>query len=221
MTHKPYKHKTKVALLAAALLVAVIATRAMATTPTPSGAGSTHQPFDPLKIISITSSALTSLMLIFGTLTATFKSVRDWVVKKVRKALKIVDIEELMKKTTIQHNADLEAATKERREQLQKVTDQNEFLGKEIKSLIDKIDALNATMLKGQNCDRALIKDGITAIYFKYHRKREISAADREKASQLFEVYTALGGNSYIVDLFDDLRTWPITFPHQEAGSLQ
>jgi|LSQX01.2.fsa_nt_gb hypothetical protein len=213
-----HKHRTKVALFAAAMLAATLTARALATTTTPSSAGSTSQSIDPLKIISIASSALTSLMLIFGTLTATFKSVRDWVVKKVRKALKIVEIEELMKKTTLQHNEDLNAATKERREQLQKVTEQNEFLGQEIKNLINKIDALNATMLKGQKCDRALIKDGITAIYFKYHRKREIPATDREKASQLFEVYTALGGNSYIVDLFDDLRTWPITFQPQEAG---
>ena len=133
-------------------------------------------------------------------------------VKMLRKALHIADIEKVMKENAEKQEAALERSTAERKEQLKVLAAQNAALEADIKKLIDTIDGLNETMIKSQVVDKAMIKDSITRIYYKYHRRKQIPINVRENASHLLEVYDSLHGNSFVHDLVDEMKTWQIIY---------
>lgn len=196
-------------ILAIPGMLAVGRASAQSSTPTQ---GATQPEIDLLKIISIASGAVTGITVVVGALAATIKSFRAWMVKLLRKALHIADIEKVMKENADQQKADLERSTEERKSQLKVLTTQNAALEADIKKLIDTIDGLNETMIKSQVVDKAMIKDSITRIYYKYHRRKQIPINVRENAFHLLEVYDSLHGNSFVHDLVDQMKTWQIIY---------
>jgi|LSQX01.1.fsa_nt_gb hypothetical protein len=201
-------------VVACALAAVVLAT---ATAEAPRAAESTPSHFDPLKIAGAASSFLSSIAVIFGALTASIKTIREWVVKKVRKALRIVDIEEALNKLQVKHDEDMAKAIKDRHDQMRNVTDQTKTLEDTVKDLTEKIDKLNDTLIRGQSCDRALIRESITRLYFKHHKTKSIPVNEREQVSQLHALHLALGNEPYIQDLMDELRTWRIVYPEHPS----
>ena len=208
----------KRALIVIAVVLMILATPGMfavgrASAQTSAASQSANQPeIDPFKIISIASGAVTGITVVVGALAATIKSFRTWMVKMLRKALHIADREKVMKENAEKQEAALERSTAERKEQLKVLAAQNAALEADIKKLIATIDDLNETMIKSQVVDKAMIKDSITRIYYKYHRRKQIPINVRENASHLLEVYDGLHGNSFVHDLVDEMKTWQIIY---------
>ena len=74
--------------------------------------------------------------------------------------------------------------------------------------LEDNVKELNK-QLKGQaDIDRALIKNAITQIYFKYLDKKQIPSYEKQNLLSLFENYQKLNGNSYVAGIVEVMKQW-------------
>lgn len=212
----------QIIIIIACILVPVIAIAASRTSVT--SAQQEQAGFDLPKLVSVVSGLLTGIAVIVGTLISVFKSFRAWVVKKVRKALHIVDIEALVDETTKKQQKDLQEAADERRGQLKTIGEQYTKLGEEIKNLVEKVEKLNKCVEQSQVSDKAILREGITRIYYKYYRQKKIAANERENVSQLHAAYDSIKINgdhirdSYVHDLYEEIKTWDIIYPDERAG---
>ena len=64
---------------------------------------------------------------------------------------------------------------------------------------------------KANNGDKCLLRTAILNIYYKGLDKKELHQYEAENLVQLYEAYKALGGNSFIDCVYDDMRTWTVT----------
>jgi len=62
---------------------------------------------------------------------------------------------------------------------------------------------------EGQKC---LLRSQITAIYYKHvdDAEPELREYERKNLDDLCAAYTALGGNSFVTDLYETMRSWRI-----------
>lgn len=59
--------------------------------------------------------------------------------------------------------------------------------------------------------DLMMLRNSILTIYFTYEKEKEIPEAQYESMLGMFDVYTSLGGNSFVHDIVDEMRTWKRT----------
>lgn len=182
---------------------------------------------DPFKVIAVISGAFTGLAVIIGTLSSLFKSFRNWLVRKVRKALHIIDIEDFVEETTKRNQESLQAIAMENKSQFEAINKQNAQLGIEIKTLVDMVDKLRGCVELSQISDKAILREGITRIYYKYHRRRQITANERENVSQLHAAYSTIKINGdeihdkYVNELYEEIKSWQIIYPEQNTGEIE
>ena len=64
-------------------------------------------------------------------------------------------------------------------------------------------------VVEGQKC---LLRSQITAIYYRHvdEPEPELREFERKNLDELFAAYSALGGNSFVTDLYEIMRTWRI-----------
>ena len=62
---------------------------------------------------------------------------------------------------------------------------------------------------EGQKC---LLRSQITAIYYRHvdDAEPELREYERKNLDDLCAAYTALGGNSFVTDLYETMRSWRI-----------
>ena len=56
--------------------------------------------------------------------------------------------------------------------------------------------------------DRMLLRNSILQIYFTYEKEEAIPEAQYESMLGMYDVYHDLGGNSWITDKVNEMRTW-------------
>lgn len=63
---------------------------------------------------------------------------------------------------------------------------------------------------KANDGDKCLLRTAILNIYYKGLEKKELHQYEAENLVQLYEAYKALGGNSFIDCVYDDMREWTV-----------
>ena len=63
---------------------------------------------------------------------------------------------------------------------------------------------------KANDGEKCLLRCEILNIYYKGLDKREIHQYEAENLVKLYEAYKALGGNSFIDEVYSDIREWRI-----------
>ena len=63
---------------------------------------------------------------------------------------------------------------------------------------------------KANDGEKCLLRCEILNIYYKGLEKREIHQYEAENLVKLYEAYKALGGNSFIEDVYSDIKEWKV-----------
>ena len=63
---------------------------------------------------------------------------------------------------------------------------------------------------KANDGEKCLLRCEILNIYYKGLEKREIHQYEAENLVKLYEAYKALGGNSFIEEVYSDIKEWRI-----------
>lgn len=57
---------------------------------------------------------------------------------------------------------------------------------------------------------KALLRSEILKYYFKHKEENKIYQYERECIDRLYDAYKALGGNSFIDDVYSEIREWEV-----------
>ena len=57
---------------------------------------------------------------------------------------------------------------------------------------------------------KCLLRAGIVNQYYEYHDKQCIPFYKKEAIAKEYEAYKALGGNSFIEDMINEINTWQV-----------
>lgn len=58
--------------------------------------------------------------------------------------------------------------------------------------------------------DRCLLRDRITAVYFKHYHDCEMRQYEYENVERLYRQYKKLGGNSFVDKIWNEMQEWII-----------
>ena len=64
-----------------------------------------------------------------------------------------------------------------------------------------------AQVKEGQRC---LLRSEIVRIYYRHHDDRQLREYEFKNMEQCYQAYKALGGNSFIDRIYDEMREWDI-----------
>lgn len=76
-----------------------------------------------------------------------------------------------------------------------------------IKPIREKLLGTKQTK-EGQKC---LLRSQMLEIYYANKKDKVLTQYQRENFDYLFNAYTALGGNSFIQDIYSEVRSWEIS----------
>lgn len=72
--------------------------------------------------------------------------------------------------------------------------------------LIEKLDKIEKRMDAAETTDLVMLRNCITALYFKYREKQEIPHYAKENWLYLYKEYKDKGGNSYVASITKDMQ---------------
>lgn len=75
----------------------------------------------------------------------------------------------------------------------------------DIKTLAAGVIKLNENTV---STDKMLLRNAILGIYFAYEKEQVIPEAQYESVLGLYDVYTSLGGNGFVHEKVEEMRTW-------------
>jgi len=58
------------------------------------------------------------------------------------------------------------------------------------------------------NGTQCLLRDRMTDIYYTHQKDKVFKEYERKNFDKLHDAYTALGGNSFIQDIYEEVRDW-------------
>lgn len=61
-----------------------------------------------------------------------------------------------------------------------------------------------------QQADICTLRHSITSIYEKYKEKKHLPVNIKEDLCSLYEIYTKLGGNSYVHEIYETMCKWEV-----------
>ena len=76
------------------------------------------------------------------------------------------------------------------------------------KDITTKFASVEKRMASAEQTDLALLRNTITHIYFKYKDEKKIPHFEKENVLSLYENYERLGGNSYIHQVVEEIKSW-------------
>lgn len=77
--------------------------------------------------------------------------------------------------------------------------------------IIDSLDQLKDSDKLKNEAIKDLLRDRITSIYYKHLDEKTLTAKQFESLSKMYDSYIALGGNSYIKEIYHIMATqWTI-----------
>lgn len=66
------------------------------------------------------------------------------------------------------------------------------------------------TIENQKETDKCLLRDRITAVYFKHCHSREMRQYEYENVERLYRQYKKLGGNSFIDKIWGEMQEWNV-----------
>lgn len=75
-----------------------------------------------------------------------------------------------------------------------------------VKPLRDRVFGF-CDIMKGVEC---LLRADMLETYYKNHEKNEIRQHERENFVSVYKAYKALGGNSFIDDIYAEVKKWEV-----------
>ena len=93
----------------------------------------------------------------------------------------------------------------EHEERLIEISSGQNEIKQDIKSIAAAIVKLDQNQV---STDKMLLRNSILQIYFTYEKEQAIPEAQYESVLGLYDVYHDLGGNSWITDKVNEMRTW-------------
>lgn len=75
------------------------------------------------------------------------------------------------------------------------------------KAIVDIIKAKNQTDAEFK---KAIIRAEIVNYYYDNKEQRQINAYEYQVIMNLYDIYKSLGGNSFIKEIIDEIKTWQI-----------
>lgn len=71
------------------------------------------------------------------------------------------------------------------------------------------LSAQNRAIAEGHLC---LLRNAITAIYYRHNNESapQLRQYERENLDKLYKAYTAAGGNSFVKDIYTEMRNWKV-----------
>ena len=75
-----------------------------------------------------------------------------------------------------------------------------------IKPLREKIFNLN----RSKEGERCLLRSEMLRIYYQYLESKKIRQYEFENFIKLYQAYKALGGNSFIDEIYNEVTTWTV-----------
>ena len=64
-----------------------------------------------------------------------------------------------------------------------------------------------AQVKEGQRC---LLRSEIVRIYYRHHDDRQLREYEFKNMEQCYQAYKALGGNSFVERIYEEMREWDI-----------
>lgn len=64
-----------------------------------------------------------------------------------------------------------------------------------------------AQVKEGQRC---LLRSEIVRIYYRHHDDRQLREHEFKNMEQCYQAYKALGGNSFVERIYEEMREWDI-----------
>lgn len=80
----------------------------------------------------------------------------------------------------------------------------------EIGALVGFIVPVIVTIKKISNGTKCQLRSEMLRIYYHHHEKKVIRQYEKENFVMLYEAYKALKGNSFIDDIYKEVRTWEV-----------
>lgn len=93
----------------------------------------------------------------------------------------------------------------EHEEKLIEIAQGTTEIKEDIKTLGRAIVKLNNAQV---STDRMLLRNSILTIYFDYEQDQAIPEAQYESMLGMYDVYSDLGGNGFVHDKVDEMRSW-------------
>lgn len=75
-----------------------------------------------------------------------------------------------------------------------------------VKPIREKVFNIN----RSKEGERCLLRSEMLRIYYQYLESEKIRQYEKENFTKLYDAYKALGGNSFIDDIKDEVATWTV-----------
>lgn len=141
---------------------------------------------DIMGVICTIGGAAGSITAIIGVITALTKGPKNWLTKKIKGS-----IEEVIDEKIVPEEEKLST----------KMTENQEKMMVEHQKLVKKVDDNTSELRMSNEATIATIRHEITDMYRNCIRKGYITELEKKDLSSLYEMYSKLGGNSYVHDL--------------------
>ena len=63
---------------------------------------------------------------------------------------------------------------------------------------------------QGKEGQRCLLRSEIVRIYYRHHDDRKLKEYEFKNMEQCYKAYKALGGNSFVERIYEEMREWDI-----------
>lgn len=167
--------------------------------------------WETIKVNIISLAALTSaLAAIFLFMGKIFKPIKTWSVNKIRKWLKIIDVDKKLDDKFLQLEKNANEHADSQRKEYAIISGQNNAIEERLDALLSSVDEISRKMDNIEDSQLAVLKDVITKTYYKYVKRRAIPIHEKENVTKMFEIYKSMRGNSYVGGIMSQIEVWEV-----------
>ena len=162
------------------------------------------------KTISTIQGVVGGITAIFLFQARVYKPIREWLIRKTRNMLKIVEIDKKFdeKFASVEQNANEHAETQ--RKEYAIITGQNTAIENTLVAVLQSVEQVNEKLKNIEDGQRAVLKDAITKTFYKYVKRQAIPIHEKENVTKMYEIYVNMNGNSYVDSIMKAMDKWEV-----------
>lgn len=145
-----------------------------------------------LEIIQGASKVITSTLVIVSFLTMTIKPLRNkftnWILKSAQTNKIVARLDDIDKN----------------------LVDVKDDVSKVKKQLETHIGSNDVELARSNKAHMYILRGQIREIYARNYQHKEFTLREQRDMYEFFEAYLALGGNSYVVGMVDEMKQWKV-----------
>lgn len=207
MRNNNRKHNVRVAISMVATLCIVLLSMSSVCAEAPAQKESDFKEQFITNLLS-TSTVLAAMASIVAIIGKVFKPVKAWAVKRMRKTLQIVDVNQKMDDKFDAIEKRVNEHAEQQRKEYAVVAGQNASIERTMDAIMVSIECINNKMINVEDSQRAVLKDAITKTYYKYLKRKAIPIHEKENIKRMYEIYDKMDGNSYVEGIIEKIDTW-------------